>query len=446
VAAIGSPTFLIAMNIDTVVVGAGHAGLAVSRLLTDAGRDHVVLDRGRIAERWRSERWDSLHLLTPNWMTRLPGWCYTGPDPDGYLSSTELVGHLEGYAASFHAPVITNSTVLEISGMHGPGGARFRVITDGGTWHARHVIVATGPHARPHVPASLSGLSARTEVITSNSYRNPTAIPPGDVLVVGASASGVQIADELVRAGREVTLAVGRHTRMPRRYRGMDTFWWLQATGRLARTIDQMPNVEAARRETSLQLIGRPELQMRGQDLDLRTLQACGVRLLGRLEGVVGGVASFRADLSDEVTDAERRMHHFLDSVDRYVDAVGLNREVMPADRPHSLHLSDSLPRLDLAKEQIGTVIVAAGYRPYHPWLRLPVQAPDGSIAQRHGVTAVPGLYVVGQYFQHRRDSGFIDGARYDARSVVDHLLGGHVVDQARGPHGPKVASQVSAV
>lgn len=410
--------------IDTLVVGAGHAGLAVSRLLSAAEHDHVVLDRGRVAERWRSERWDSLHLLTPNWMTRLPGWCYAGPDPDGYLSCAELVRHLEGYAASFHAPVIANTTVVEVAASRGPGCAGLRVVTDNGTWHARHVVVATGPHGRPHLPTGLAGVSDRVEVFPASAYRNPAALLPGGVLVVGASASGVQIADELIRAGREVVIAVGRHTRMPRRYRGMDSFWWLEATGRLARTINQVANIAAAQQETSLQLVGRPEPHLRGRDLDLRDLQARGVRLLGRLEHVVGTVASFKADLSEQVTEADRRMHRFLDAVDRYIDKAGLSREVLPRVRPDPLRIPDPVTRLDLAGEHLRTVIVAAGYRPDHSWLHIPVLAPDGSIRQQRGVTPVPGLYVVGQYFQHRRDSGFIDGARHDARYVVDHLVG----------------------
>jgi putative flavoprotein involved in K+ transport len=412
------------MIIDTVIVGAGHAGLAVSRLLTDAGRDHVVLDRGGVAERWRSERWDSLHLLTPNWMTRLPGWCYAGPDPDGYLSAGELVQHLERYAASFRAPVVFNTPVVEISEMRRPGCARFSVITGSGPWHARHVVVATGPHGRPYVPSGLSDISSRVEVLTASSYRNPDTLPPGGVLVVGASASGVQIADELRRAGREVTIAVGRHTRMPRRYRGMDSFWWLEATGRLARTIDQMPDIAAARQENSLQLIGRTEAHLRGSDLDLQTLQDRGVHLLGRLEGVVGTDALFRDDLSQRVAEADRRMHHVLDTVDEYIDKAGLNREVLPALRPGAVIVSAPVTRLNLAAENIRTVIVAAGYRPDHRWLQVPVLEPDGSIRQHRGVTPAPGLYVVGQYFQHRRDSGFIDGVRHDARYVVDHLLG----------------------
>jgi putative flavoprotein involved in K+ transport len=411
------------MIIDTVIVGAGHAGLAVSHLLTDAGRDHVVLDRGGVAERWRSERWDSLHLLTPNWMTRLPGWCYSGPDPDGYLSAAELVRYLERYAASFRAPVISDTTVVEISETRGPGCVRFRVSTDNGTWHARHVVVATGPHGRPYLPSGLSGISSRMEVLTASSYRNPDTFPPGGVLVVGASASGVQIADEVSRAGREVAIAVGRHTRMPRRYRGMDSFWWLEATGRLARTIDEMPDIATARRENSLQLIGRDEAHLRGSNLDLKTLQDRGVRLLGRLEGVVGTDASFRDDLSERVCEADRKMHHVLDTVDDYIDNASLNREVLPALRPGPVDVPALVTRLNLASENIVAVIAATGYRPDHPWLRVPVLEPDGSIRQQRGVTPAPGLYVVGQYFQHRRDSGFVDGVRHDARYVVDHLL-----------------------
>ena len=303
-------------TIDTVVIGAGHAGLAVSRLLTGARRDHVVLDRGRVAERWRTERWDSLHLLTPNWMTRLPGWYYGGSDPDGHLSAAGLVAHLERYAASFDAPVVGDTTVHELG--EGPGG--YRVVTDRGTWRARHVVIATGPHGLPRVPAGLDG----AEVLTANRYRNPARLGPGGVLVVGASASGVQIADELNRAGRDVVLAVGRHTRMPRRYRGMDIFWWLESTGRLARTIDDVPDAAAARREPSLQLVGRPGEGGQAPDLDLAALQARGVRLAGRLEEMTGSRARFRPDLADQAAAADARMHRFLDAVDDYVGRAGL--------------------------------------------------------------------------------------------------------------------------
>jgi putative flavoprotein involved in K+ transport len=413
-------------TIDTVVIGAGHAGLAVSRLLTDAGRDHVVIDRGRVAERWRTERWDSLHLLTPNWMTRLPGWFHGGSDPDGYLSAAGLVAHLERYAASFDAPVVGDTTVHELC--EAPSGG-YRVVTDRGTWRARHVVVATGPHGLPRVPAGLDD----AEVLTANRYRNPAGLGPGGVLVVGASASGVQIADELNRAGRDVVLAVGRHTRMPRRYRGMDIFWWLESTGRLARTIDDVPDAAAARREPSLQLVGRPSEGGQAPDLDLAALQARGVRLAGRLEEMSGSRARFRPDLADQVAAANASMHRFLDAVDEYVGRAGLTTEVLEPVRPRPLVVPAPLRSLDLAREGIGTVLVATGYRPDYPWLHLPITGPDGFIRQERGVTAAPGVYVVGQRFQHRRDSGFIDGARHDARAVVQHLLTGSTSDVADG-------------
>jgi putative flavoprotein involved in K+ transport len=411
-------------NVDVVVIGAGHAGLAVSRLLTDAGRDHVVLDRGAVGERWRSERWDSLHLLTPAWMTRLPGWRYAGADPDAFLPVSRLIGSLEAYAESFGAPVVGGTTVTSLARR---GTGRYDVVTDRGTWRARHVVVATGPHGTPQVPAALSGPSggSEVEVVTSNHYRNPGRLAPGGVLVVGASSSGVQIADELVRAGRDVVLSVGRHTRMPRTYRGMDIFWWLESTGRTARTIDEVPDRAAARREPSLQLVGLDGPERAGQDLDLAAVQAQGVRLTGRLVDVAGRVATFADDLHETATAGDRAMHRFLDAVDRHVERAGLTSEVWPVHRPQPFDVPRPPRRLDLGVEGIGTILLATGFRPDHSWVDLPVTDADGAIRQYRGVTDAPGLYVVGQRFQHRRDSGFIDGARHDAHAVVTHLTTG---------------------
>jgi putative flavoprotein involved in K+ transport len=409
--------------IDTVVLGAGHAGLAVSKLLTDAGREHVVLDRGRVGHRWRTERWDSLHLLTPSWMTRLPGWSYAGPEPDGYLSAGSFVGYLEAYAASFAAPVVEGATVLELAASPGSTPTRrYRIVTSRGTWHARHVVIATGPHGTPHVPAGLTGNDA-VATLTSNDYRNPDQLGSGGVLVVGASSSGVQIADELNRAGRQVTLAVGRHTRMPRRHRGLDIFWWLENTGRLARTIDDVRDPKAARAETSLQLVGRNDPERATEDLDLGRLQQRGVRLVGRLDTVEGRTARFRTDLAATVGHADAALFRLLDSLDRYVERIGLGGQLWDSPRPRPVEVGPAPTRLDLRAEGIGTVVAAAGYRPHHPWLRLPITGPDGTIRQHRGVTPAPGVYVVGQRFQHRRDSSHIDGARHDARDVVAHLV-----------------------
>ena len=450
-------------TIDTVVIGAGHAGLAVSRLLSEQGREHVVIDRGQVGQRWRTERWDSLRLLTPNWMTRLPGWHHAGGDPDGFMSAAAFVGHLEAYAASFGAPVVGDTTVEDLRA-HPAGG--YRLTTDRGTWHTRRVVVATGPHGSARLPAGLRPGRVPADVVTANCYRNPAQLAPGGVLVVGASSSGAQIADELARAGRDVVLSVGRHTRMPRRYRGADVFTWLERTGRLARTIDDVPDPATARREPSLQLVGRPATDDRlAMDLDLRTLQAAGVRLIGRFEGVDGGGprggraapadrlawdragrplrggggrllgrsvggsgrnrAGCRPDLEDTVTVAEVRLHRFLDTVDAHVTGAGLDGSLPAAARPPR-PLPDSAPtELDLVREGITSVVVAAGYRPELSWLKLPILGRDGAIGQTRGLTAAPGVYVIGQRFQHRRDSGWIDGARHDARSVVHHLLTG---------------------
>jgi putative flavoprotein involved in K+ transport len=411
--------------IDTVVVGAGHAGLAVSRMLSAAGHEHVVLERGRVGERWRTERWDSLHLLTPNWMTRLPGWQFRSLAPERYSSVGDFVSLLDRYATSFGAPVVESANVEEVSLAPRASGHPYLVVTDRGTWRTRHLVVAAGPHGTPHVPGALQGGNlGPVEMVTAAQYRNPAQLPPGGVLVVGASSSGVQIADELARAGRPVALAVGRHTRMPRRYRGMDIFWWLSNTGRLGRTIDDVPDVSVARRETSMQLVGRNDAELFTQNLDLATLQASGVRLAGRLERLTAGRATFRDDLPDTVAAADRRMHRFLDAVDDHVERAGIARAVSPSVRPRAADVPSAPARLDLRAERIGTVLLATGYQPHHPWLRLPVTAPDGSIEQYRGVTAAPGVYVVGQRFQHRRDSGLIDGARHDAAAVVGHLLG----------------------
>ena len=405
-------------TIDTVVIGAGHAGLAVSHLLGRAGRDHVVLDRGRVGERWRSERWDSLHLLTPRWMTRLPGWQYTGPDQEGFMPARELVHHLEEYAASTASPVETGQEVHDVSAR----GDGYLVATSGGTWQARQVVIATGSTGRPHYPATSERLDPDVRLLTTAEYRNPEQLPPGGVLVVGASASGSQIADELVRSGRRVLLAVGRHSRMPRSYRGMDIFWWLEQTGRLSRRIDGFPDPDAARAEPSLQLAGREPTDPRGTDVDLESLQAAGVELTGRLKSIDRHHIELRNDLPSSTRDADQRMRRFLDAVDGYVAANGLGSEVDRPIRPRPTRVRRTPTRVDLRTEGIGTVVLATGFRPHHPWLRVPVAGAHGRIEQVRGATSAPGLYVVGQRFQHRRDATFIDGARHDAQDVVSHL------------------------
>jgi putative flavoprotein involved in K+ transport len=331
---------------------------------------------------------------------------------------------LEEYAAGFAAPVVEGTTVEEVRAS-GRSRSRYRVATDDGTWHTQHLVVATGPHGRSAIPAGLGSADlGSTSVLTARDYRNPIQVTPGGVLVVGASASGVQIAEELQRAGRHVTLAVGRHHRIPRQYRGFDIYWWLEATGRLARRLDARDR-EAALRDPSVQLIGRHHSARPASEVDLAALQRHGVRLTGRLVDVTGGVARFDDGLAARMKEADAAMHRLLDRIDAYARQVGLEREIWATERPAPVCVPPQPPQqLDLRAEGISTVVVAAGYRSHHPWLRLPILGANGMIRQRHGVTAFPGVYTVGQRFQHGRASGTIYGARLDAAYVVDRILG----------------------
>jgi putative flavoprotein involved in K+ transport len=400
--------------IDTIVIGAGHAGLATSQCLTDAGRDHIVLDRGRLAESWRSARWDSLRLLTPNWMSRLPGWSYQGGDPEGYMPASGLINYLSAYARSFGAPVQSWTAVTDVR----PTSDGYRVTTTDGGWSARNVIVAAGP--RPRVPQLGEGLSPDVWQVHTNRYRNPSQLPEGGVLVVGASASGVQVAAELRRAGRDVVLAVGTHTRLPRRYRGMDIMWWLEQLGALDRTVDDVGDARRARREPSSQLTGGSG----GQGLDLGTLRDLGVLITGRLTGVDDHRVSFAVDLPATTTAAEARLRRTLARIDEHVTASGLDREVHAPEEIPAVTLTGGPESLDLRAAGISTVVWATGFEFRHPWLHVPVFDTGGEIQQYRGVTAAPGLYVMGLRFMHRRNSQFIDGARHDAMSIVQHLTG----------------------
>lgn len=400
-------------TIDTVVIGAGHAGLATSRCLTDAGRDHVVLDRGRLAESWRSSRWDSLRLLTPNWMTRLPGWRYQGSDSEGFMTAAEVTGHVDAYARSFGAPVQAWTEVTDVESL----ADGYRVTTTQGSWLARHVVMATG--ARPHVPdLHAARLDPSIRQIHTNRYRNPDQLPDGGVLVVGASASGAQIAAELRQAGREVVLAVGTHTRMPRRYRGMDIMWWLEQIGAMSRTIDQVRDPRLARREPSIQLRGGASTD----ELNLATLNEAGVVITGRLTHTDGHRVRFGDDLPVTLAAAEARLERTLAKIDHFIDSAGLEGEVLPKRPVRPVRVTSQLDAIDLKVAGISTVVWATGFRHRYPWLRVPVFDRHGDVRQYRGITPAPGLYVIGQRFLHRRDSSFIDGARHDARAISEQI------------------------
>ena len=400
------------MRTDTIVIGGGQAGLAVSRCLRDAGRDHIVIERGRAGESWRSQRWDSLRLLTPNWMTNLPGWSYDGDDPDGFMAAADLVSVLERYADD--APVHEHTTVEAVQ----RASDGYLVHTDRGSWRGEQIVVATGHCMRPAVP-SLEVIDPAIHQLTSDRYRNPAQLPDGGVLVVGASSTGTQLSEELARAGRDVVLAVGNHSRMPRAYRGRDIFWWLDQTGMLDDSIDDHPDPVAATRSPSMQLIGSDDRR----NLDLASCQAAGVQLAGRLVELRDGRARFAPSLATSVHRADERMHHTLDKIDRFIDKRGIAAEVDGPDRPAPVQLH-SAPTFGLRTRDITTVLWATGYRRHYPWLPAAALDEAGEIRHRHGIGELDGLYVVGLRFQRHRNSNFIGGVGRDAQFVVDHLTG----------------------
>lgn len=399
-------------RIDVLVIGAGQAGLAASWSLGVHGLEHVVLERGRIGERWRSERWPSLRLQTPRWQSRLPGWAYAGADPHGYMSMPEVIRFLEDYARHADAPVREGVTVLDVR----PAGDRWQVATDRGAWSARSVIVATGHCDVPFVPSCAAQIADDVHQVVPSRYRGPSALPAGGVLVVGASASGVQLADELRAAGREVTIAVGRHTRMPRVHRGRDILWWLDARGTLDRLASEIPDLEAAHREPSMQLVGEP-----GRTLDLAALQRAGVRLTGRLVGASGHQLAFAGDLATTTGAATAQILHRLERIDRFAAMAGI-RALGPPARISSIVTAGAPRALDLRAERISTIVWATGYQRAYPWLRTPDALDDGELRHDGGVSPLPGLYAVGLRLQRRRNSSFLDGVGADALEIADHV------------------------
>jgi putative flavoprotein involved in K+ transport len=400
-----------------VVIGAGHAGLAMSRRLTERSLEHIVLDRGDVAESWRTRRWPGLRLLTPSWMLGLPGQPAEQPDPDGFLTAPEVVDLVRGYARRVAAPVRPHTTVRSVRrGSHG-----YEVRTDDGTWQADAVVLATGGSMVPVVPACAAALPPSVAQRTAFDYRGPASLPDGGVLVVGASATGVQLAAELRRAGRPVTLAVGEHVRLPRTYRGRDIFWWLHATGVLAERHDEVDDLTRARRLPSPQLVGS------AVPVDLGALVGAGVRLVGRLASVDDGVARFSGSLRNVCMLADLKMARFLDRADLWATRSGLDDDLPPPIQPSRTPVPDR-PRLslDLAQDEISSVVWATGFRPDHTMLDLPVLDRSGRLRHDGGVvTDAPGLYALGLPMLRTRASTYIHGAADDTEAVADRLVAG---------------------
>ena len=404
------------IKITAVIVGAGHAGLAMSRRLTERSINHVVLERGEVANSWRTQRWPSLRLLTPNWQTRLPGHDYAGDDPDGYMPATEVVATLAGYARLAGAPVRTATTVHTMRAT--PQG--FEIHANDDVLRARAVVLATGACNLPAIPDLAAAVPPSIMTLTPLSYRDPGQLPDGGVLVVGASATGVQLAGEIHRSGRPVTLAVGEHVRLPRTYRGRDIFWWLEATGLLAERYDEIDDLTRARHLPSPQLTGTPE----AVTTDLNTLMALGIRIVGRLGRVVDGVAQFSGSLANTCALADLKMNRFLNRADEWATASGLDDDLPPPHRFAPTRVNPRSPlELDLTSGEITTVLWATGFRPDHSWLDIPVRDRTGRIRHDGGIiTAAPGLYVLGLPVLRTRASTYIHGAGADSDALAGHL------------------------
>jgi putative flavoprotein involved in K+ transport len=405
------------MRTTTVVIGAGHGGLAMSRCLSDRAIDHVVLERSEVANSWRTERWDSLRLLTPNWQCRLPGYSYSGADPDGFMTMPEVVEFIASYASEIAAPVQTGTTVTSVRRTDDG----YCVTTVHDEWQCQTVVLATGAFNLPRVPACSGAVPVSVTALTTMEYRNPGQLAEGGVLVVGASATGVQIAHEIQRSGRPVTLAVGEHVRGPREYRGRDIHWWMEAAGVLDERYDEMDDIARARRIPSLQLAGTPDRST----LDINALTEMGVKLVGRLGGISeDGKAQFSGSLRNMCALSDLKMGRLLDRIDEWAQKNGFDAAAGP---PHHLPPTRVEPApplgMDLAFGEIKAIIWATGYRPDYSWLEVPVLDRKGRLQHDGGVVASPGMYLMGTQFMRRRKSALIDGAGDDARDLSAHLM-----------------------
>ncbi len=403
------------MDTTTVVIGAGHSGLAMSRRLTERSIDHLVLERGEVANSWQTERWDSLRLLTPSWMNRLPGQSYTTGDPDGFLTMPELVRLIRRYADDIAAPVHSGTTVTRLARTD----RGYELTTSRGCYRAETVVVASGAAHRANIPAMADGIPAPIHQLTPLTYRSPAALDDRGVLIVGASASGVQLADEIQRSGRQVTLAVGEHVRMPRTYREMDVFGWLDISGVLDEGTEDVDDLVRARHVPSPQLIGTPERRT----IDIDALTEIGVEITGRLGSLRDGVALFSGGLPNTCRLADLKLERLLSRFDAWAERNGMGSHGSPERFAPTALPADPTLQIDLARRGIGTVIWATGFRRDYSWLDVPVLDRKGRIRHEGGVVSgAPGLYLIGGNLLRNRRSSYLGGAEADTEAIASHL------------------------
>jgi putative flavoprotein involved in K+ transport len=399
-------------TIDTLVIGAGQAGVAMSEHLSKSGVPHLVLERGRIAERWRSWRWDSLVANGPAWHDRFPNLEHTG-DPEGFPGKEAVADYFVDYAKKFKAPIRTGVEVTSVSARKGKQG--FRVETSKGIIEATRVVSATGPFQKPIIPAIVPD-DAGVLQIHSVDYRNPAQLPEGAVLVVGAGSSGTQIADELLRSGRRVFLSVGPHGRPPRAYRGRDYCWWLGVLG-----LWDLTTPPAGAEHVTIAVSGA----YGGSTVDFRRLAARGMTLVGRAEAYRGGTLTFAGDLAANIAKGDADYLAVLDEADAYIARNGLDLPPEPEARvilPDPNCMTNPIRALNLKEQGIGTIIWATGFALDYSWLKFDVLGADGKPKHSRGISTVPGLYFVGLPWLSRRGSSFIWGVWHDARFIADQI------------------------
>lgn len=402
---------MVAERIETVVVGAGQAGLATSYHLTRHGREHIVLERGLVGETWRSKRWDGFVLNTPNWAQRLPGFHYSGPDPDAFARLAEVIGYLEEYARAIAAPLRTGVEVTRVR--HNDG--RFAVDTSDGEFDTDNVVIAAGAYQRPTSTSLTRSVPAETFQLHTSEYRHPDQLPSGGVLIVGSGQSGCQIGEELLAAGRSVYLSVGRCPWLPRRYRGRELVHWLIETGLADETPESLPSPAA-------RLICNPPVSGNdgGHDCNPRALTARGAILLGRIEGIEDGIVRIGQGLEESLANGDAFVANFKLRVDEYVRTAGLDvPEPEAAEMQAPVRV---LPELDLREAGIGTILWANGFRPDHSWIEGVETDEQGWPVHDRGASPVPGLFFVGLHWLRKRKSSLFLGVGEDAAHVADRL------------------------
>jgi putative flavoprotein involved in K+ transport len=400
---------------DTVIIGGGQAGLAMSYHLRQRGREHIILERHRVAERWRIERWDSLHFQLPNaWLT-LPGKPYAGSDPDGFTHHSDVLRFIINYAAEIEAPIRTGVEVTNLSRDESNG--QYVLKTTDGQIQALHVVIATGPFQRPLVPDFSRSVPSSIHQIDAIHYRNPEGLPPGSVLVVGSGNSGCQIADELLRRGRRVFFAVSRHNRAPRRYRGRDVIWWYENLGRFDVNVDTFPGRKYPPTSIMTGIDG-------GYDLDPCRLGHAGATLVGRVLGITDGTLALADDVEDLLAAADKSHAGFIAAADALAATPSMRSELQPREESAPLPplRVGGIRKLNLREENIGTIIWANGYGYSFDWLKLPITDANGIPIQQRGVTASPGVYFLGLHWMHTFRSAILSFVGRDAAYLADHI------------------------